>query len=45
MFDLARFLSLGADAQVRREAEEFLVEHYLSELLEAAKVSQSLSVV
>jgi hypothetical protein len=38
MFDLVRFISLCADAEVRREAEEFVIELYHSELFSALGV-------
>jgi hypothetical protein len=40
MFDLARFNVMGADAEVRREAEQFVVDLYREELFGALKVSQ-----
>lgn len=33
MFDIARYLAMCADAEVRREAEQFIVPFYCAELL------------
>lgn len=41
MFDLARFIAMGADAEVRREAEQFIFDLYREELRAALKVGQS----
>lgn len=38
MFDLARFVVMAADAEVRRDAERFIVDLYLQELKKALEV-------
>lgn len=39
MFDLARFIAMGADAEVRREAEQFIFHLYREDLCNALRVS------